>query len=470
MAGAAEERLLAELRRLAVEQSAGSRLPSVRELSRRHRASPVTVAGAIARLAAEGLAVARPGRGTFVAERPSPPQEPVDLSWQAIALGAAGIDPGGLEALLAFGGEDTIVLSSGFVDGSLLPIAALAAAATRAARRPGAWGRLPVDGLQELRAWFAREAGGGLEAADVFITSGGQSALATSFRALGRRGDPLLVESPTYVGALAAARGAGLVPVPVPVDQDGVRTDLLADALARTGARLMMLQPTYANPHGAVLSESRRGAVLELARAHGAFVIEDEYVRDLGLDRRPPPPSLVSRDVHGHVVYIRSLTKATAPSLRVAAVAARGAAGERLRRARIVDDFFVSGVLQHTAVELVTSPAWQRHLRQLRRTLTGRRDTLITALAEHLPAWQVFQRPAGGLCLWIRLPDGADEDRLVQNAAAAGVLVLPGRPWFPAEPPAPHLRLSYAAASEPRLREAAQRLAIVSGSAASASG
>jgi DNA-binding transcriptional MocR family regulator len=455
----AEDRILAALRAEVAALAPGARLPSVRELSRRHRAGPVTVAGAVGRLAAEGLAVTRPGRGTFVAERPGAPAEPGDLSWQAIALGAAGVDPGGLQDLLARPGEDVIALSSGFADASLLPLGPLAAAVNRAARRPGAWEKPPIEGIPELRAWFAREAGGGVEPADVTITSGGQAALATIFRALGRRGDPLLVESPTYVGALAAARGAGLVPVPVPVDGDGVRTDLLAAALERTGARLVMLQPTFANPHGATLAEERRPEVLELSARHGAFVIEDEYVRDLYLERRPPAAPLVARDRDGHVVYVRSITKATAPSLRIAAVAARGAAAERLRRARIVDDFFVSGVLQHAAVELLTSPAWQRHLRRLRRALASRRDALMAAVAEHRPEWRVVRRPAGGLSLWLRLPDGTDEDAVVAAAAAAGVLVLPGRPWFPAEPTGPHLRLSYAAASEQRLHDALARLA-----------
>jgi DNA-binding transcriptional MocR family regulator len=457
----AEERLLAALRRDAEALAPGARLPSARELSRRHRVSPVTVAGAVGRLVAEGLAVTRPGRGTFVAERAPGSGEPADLSWQAIALGAAGVDAAGLEHLVAPADDDAVNLASGFIDASLLPLGALAAATSRAARRPGSWERLPVEGVPELRAWFAREAGGGVEAADVTITSGGQAALATIFRALGRRGDPILVESPTYVGALAAARGAGLVPVPVPVDRDGVRPELLAAAVERTGARLMAIQPTFANPHGAVLTDERRDEVLDLAERQGAFVIEDEYVRDLHLDRTPPPRTLASRDRHGHVVHVRSITKATAPSLRIAAVVARGAAGERLRRARLVDDFFVSGVLQQAAVELVTSPAWQRHLRALRRALAARRDALIAALAEQRPDWRLTLRPAGGLGVWLRLPDGTDEEALMRAAAAAGVLVLPGRPWFPAEAAGPHLRLSYAAASEQRLREAVARLARV---------
>ena len=451
--------MLLELRRQALELPPGSRLPSVRSLSERHRASPVTVTSAIARLAAEGIAVARPGHGTFVAGRIDALGEPADFGWQSVVMGPAIIDPGGLDQLLSVTGDDTIALANGYPEESILPLRALAVAAGRAARRPGAWGRPPIEGIDSLRAWFAREAGGSIEPGDVLITSGGQAALATILRALGRRGDPILLESPTYVGAIAAARGVGLVPVPLPVDRDGVRTELLAETLERSNARLILLQPTYANPHGAVLSEERRRQVLELAQSYGAFVIEDDYVSDLWLDRHPAPPPLVSRDPHGHVIYVRSITKATAAGMRIAGVVARGPAGQRLRRARIVDDFFVSTVLQHAAVELLTSPGWQRHLRNLRQVLASRRDALIASLADKLPDWQVFRRPAGGLCLWVRLPDGTDEAKLVQNAAAAGVAILPGAPWFPAEPSGPHVRLTYAGASEQRLDEAARRLA-----------
>ncbi len=247
----------------------------------------MTVTAAIARLTAEGIAVARPGRGTFVAERIDTRAEPADFAWQSVVLGPAIVDSGGLDQLLNVAGPDTIGLASGYPDDNVLPLKALSAAAGRAARRPGAWGRPPIEGIDALRGWFAREAGGSIDPGDVLITSGGQAALATILRALGRRGDPILLESPTYLGAIAAARGVGLVPVPLPVDRDGVRTELLADTLDRTRARLILLQPTYANPHGAVLAEERRRHVLELAHSHGAFVIEDDYVSDLWLDRRP---------------------------------------------------------------------------------------------------------------------------------------------------------------------------------------
>ncbi|HWI74548.1 MAG TPA: aminotransferase class I/II-fold pyridoxal phosphate-dependent enzyme, partial [Baekduia sp.] len=212
----------------------------MRELMARHRASPVTVQRALAQLAGEGLVVPRPGRGTFVAERRGA-HAPVavaapDLGWQEVALAdRPPLDASSLTQLLAAAPSGTIALTGGYLAPDLQPLAALGAALARAARRPETWGRLPVEGLEPLRDWFAREAGGHVRAHDVVVCNGGQAALATTFRALAAPGEPVLVESPTYLGAIAALRAAGLRAVPVPADEDGVRPELLAGAFALTG-------------------------------------------------------------------------------------------------------------------------------------------------------------------------------------------------------------------------------------------
>ncbi|MCZ9343377.1 aminotransferase class I/II-fold pyridoxal phosphate-dependent enzyme, partial [Streptomyces sp. TRM76130] len=135
--------------------------------------------------------------------------------------------------------------------------------------RPGAWGRPPMEGLWELREWFARAIGGPggtVTAAEILVAAGGQSALTTALRALAPPGAPVLVESPTYPGMLAIARSSGLRPVPVPVDADGVRPAHLADAFRASGARVFVCQPLFQNPTGAVLRADRRGEVLRIAR------------------------------------------------------------------------------------------------------------------------------------------------------------------------------------------------------------
>ncbi|XVQ13336.1 PLP-dependent aminotransferase family protein [Spirillospora sp. CA-255316] len=458
------ERLRAELRGM----HPGQRLPSSRALTRRHQVSPVTVARALGLLAAEGLVVTRPGSGAFVADRPGPgpgtPLDgeaagPADLGWQAVALGDRAVDSGGVARLLTPAPEGAIALSGGYLHPTLQPLRALATAAARAARRPDAWDLPPLGGIAELRAWFARTAapGGEITPADVLITGGGQQSLTTVLRALLPPGSPLLVESPTYLGVLAIARAGGLHPVPVPTDGEGLRPDLLAEAFAMTGARAVYVQPTLQNPTGTVLPPRRRELVIEAARAAGAFVIEDDFARHLAID--PVPPPMVGTDREGRVVHIASPTKGTAASLRVAAVIARGPVAERIRATQLVEGFFPARPLQETLLELVSSPGWARHLRAVRTALRARRDATRAALARELPELEV-NRPAGGPHLWARLPGGTDDAALADAALRAGVLVSAGRPFFPAEPPGPYLRIGYgAAATEAELAEGVRRLA-----------
>lgn len=446
--------LAEQLRRELDRYSPGGKLPSSRSLVERFRVSPVTVSRALARLTAEGLVVTRPGAGAFRAPQRTPLVAAGDTSWQEVALSADSaadvvprtVDASGVTVCLATPPPGVIEFSGGYPHPSLQPEKAMAAALSRAGRRPGAWGRPPLDGLPELREWFAREIGGTVTAAEVLIAAGGQSALTTALRALAPPGAPVLVESPTYPGMLAIARAAGLRPVPVPVDSDGVKPALLADAFRATGARVFVCQPLFQNPTGAVLAPERRPEVLRIAREAGAFVVEDDFVRRLvHEDAGPLPRPLAADDPDGVVVHVCSLTKATSPSFRVGALTARGPVLERLRAIQVVDTFFVSRPLQEAALELVGSPAWPRHLRTLSAELRARRDVMTAGLRLHLPELSLPHVPSGGYHLWLRLPDGTDEAALTAAALRTGVAITPGRPYFSAEPPAGHLRLSFAA-------------------------
>ena len=438
----------------------GARLPPVRHWVTKLRTSPVTVERALAHLVREGLVLTRPGHGTFVT--PPPPATAAsagnDLGWQSLALGRAPVRADALLDLVDAPTGRGIVASSGYPEAALHPTGLLAAVMARAARRPGVWDRTPLDGLPELRAWFARDMGGGVRAHDMMVTSGGQAALAVTFRALVAPGDTVLFESPTYVGATLAARAAGARVVPVPVDGDGVRPDLLEAALRTSGARVFYCQPSFANPHGAVLPRQRRADVLRVVRDAGAFLIEDDWARHLVLEGDPPEPLFVG-DEDGHVVYISSLTKCVAPGFRVGVLAARGAAASRLRNARVINEYFIAGPLQAAALDLVSSPAWPRHLRALSAALRQRRDALVAAVRQQLPVVKLPLIPNGGLHLWLQLPDGCDDVALARRALAAGLVDSPGMPWFPAEPPGPFLRLSFGGAPPAALASAVATLA-----------
>ncbi|MEU6540931.1 PLP-dependent aminotransferase family protein [Streptomyces sp. NPDC047000] len=447
--------LLSALRELAAREPAGTRLPTVRTLQREYRVSPATVQAVTREMAAAGLVEVRPAAGTFVAAHPVPP--PRDTAWQQAVLG--GRTPDAAVRALDLVTEPpagTIRLSGGYLDEETIPTRALGASLARAGRRPGVWGRSPVDGEEALRRWFAR-AIGGVAHDEVVVTAGGQSALSIAIRALTRPGQPVLMESPGYLGAISIARTYGLETVPVPTDAHGMRTDLLDDALTRTGARLVVVQPLFANPTGTTLPPERRAQLLDTATRHSAFVLEDDYARDLVIDT-PVPPTLMSADRTGHVVHVRSLTKAVAPGLRVAALAARGPALARLRAAKALDDLYVSGPLQAAALDFLTSSAFPRHQRAVSRQLAHRRDALLRALTTHLPGADVTCVPRGGMHVWVRLPDGTDPDVLAARALAAGVLISAGTPWFPAEPDGACLRLTYGQVSADQIGEGIRRL------------
>ena len=406
-----------------------SKLPSYRELQQRYRLSPATVQRMLADLARRGLLVTKPGSGTFTAARRAA-RPAADLSWQTLALGSRAGLGADLDRLVDPLPPDAIGMASGFPDDGLQPLGLLAAAASRAARRPQA-STLPAQGLPELRAYLADEAGGGLTGANVLISSGGQSSLSAVFRHLCAPGDPLIVESPTYVGALAAARAAGLRLVPVPGDAGGVLPDALADALTRTGARLAYLQPRYGNPAGSLLAPERREPVLAAVARAGAFLLEDDWMRDFDLGA-PSLPPLISDDDDGHVIYLRSVSKPIAAGLRVSGIAARGPVLSRLRRGRTSDDLFVAPVLQQIAVDVLTAPGWPRHLATVRRRLRERRDALVAAVAAQLPSCRLDLVPSGGVHLWLRLPEQFSDGEVTEAALSRGLAVYPGRPCFPA--------------------------------------
>lgn len=424
---------------------------------RRFGVSATTVSQALALLTQRGLITSRPGAGTYRTEA-RPVTRAGDTSWQEAALeltnhiGSSAGTPRSFKTpallrTLSTSGPDVVDLNGGYLHPELQPLSALGTALSRAARRSGAWDRPPVGGMPELRDWFASDIGGGLGRHDVLVCGAGQSALATASRALGQPGDPVVIESPTYPGTIAAAHAAGLRMIPVPLDNEGLRTDYLDEALTRTGARVVIVQPLFQNPTGASLSVSRQHEIRTIARRHGVFVIEDDFARHLAHpDAGPTPPPMIADDPDGTVVHIRSLTKVTSPNLRVGALAARGPVMARLRSAHVVDTMFVPAPLQYTALEVVTASGWKRALATLGSALAHRREVAVDAVSATFGPHALAVRPRGGYHLWVSLPGHLDGGQLAAAALANGVALTPGDNYYTTDSSAPRVRLSYVAA------------------------
>ncbi|MDF0529134.1 PLP-dependent aminotransferase family protein [Tsukamurella sp. 8F] len=454
-------RIVADLRRWIASVPPGTRLPSSRELRQRHRAGPATVQKALHALAAQGLVESRPGVGTFTLAIRTP--RTVDFGWQTTALGTAGFRDGHGPTSLETIPNSVIGMHSGYPCRELLPEKLVRAAFARATRAENLMGRPPVAGLPDLQSWFATELAGAtpdgvapVSPSDVVVIPGSQSGLVTAFRALAGAGRPILVESPTYWGAMLAARQAGVQVVPVPSGPAGPSPEAVAESLGRTGARVFYAQPTFANATGWLWPRDRADAVLDAVRAAGAFLIEDDWAHDFAIDAAPQP--LASRDDAGHVVYLRSLTKSVAPATRVAGLVARGPARDRILADHGAEALYVSGILQTVALDVVTQPAWRTHLRRVTEQLRGRRDLLLEALVRHAPQARVEAVPRGGLNAWVRLPDDAVVADVVARCRADGLTVGDGGEWFPAEPAGRYVRMNYAAAEPSQLGRAAEIL------------
>jgi DNA-binding transcriptional MocR family regulator len=432
----------------------GEKLPGVRELVTEFEASAATISSALAELAALGLVRAEPGRGTFVIGADSLPE--ADFAWQSQALGRVRVDPDRASRLGVYGTPEHVPLSWGYLSPELQPAKELTQIASRSAKNPRSWAMSPPAGNPDLRRLIAADYRA--DPNDVLVVAGGQQALVYAMRTLAEPGATVITESPSYPGAILAAQSAGLQIASVPADRDGIRVDQLADSLERTKARVVYLQPSFANPTGAVLSDERRTRVLELAAEHGAFLIEDDWARHLAIEENTPEP-LSARDPNGHVVSISTLSKPVSPSLRLGAIVARGPAGTRLTASRTADDLCVSPIVQEIALELMRSTVWNRHLKRLKVALAAQRDEMVGQIRGILPGIELTTVPRGGLHLWARLPQGSDTREICSLAYSEGVLIGDGRHFFVDEPPAPFLRFSYGAASRPQIAEGVRRLA-----------
>lgn len=451
-------RITAGLRVWIADARPGQQLPTTRELVSQYSASPVTVQKALRTLSAAGLIETRVGVGAFV--KPQVPARSADYQWQDAAMPDLPSSTTPQSSALRSVPADAATLHAGYPDRQLLPTRLVAGAFARAARGASTLSRPPSGGLPELQEWFAGELAqwvpAGLPAPtarDVLVLPGSQSGLSSIFRALAGPGGKVLCETPTYWGAILAARQAGVELVPVASRPTGPDPEDVDRAFAQTGARVFYAQPTFANPTGVQWDATTGRNVLDIVRAHRAFLVEDDWAHDFVMTGRAEP--LSGRDPAGHTVYLRSLTKSVSPSVRIAALVARGPARDRLLADAEAQVMYVSGFLQTVALDVVTQTAWRTHLRWLRGQLLERRDHLLHALSEHTPTARVESVPAGGLNVWLRLPTGTDIRELVAACERQRVIVAAGDEWFPAEPTGPYLRLNFAGPDPDRFDDCA---------------
>jgi 2-aminoadipate transaminase len=329
----------------------------------------------------------------------------------------------------------------------------------------------PTEGYRPLREHIvAHMARYGIAATvdNVLITSGSQQALDLIAKLFINRGDRILVESPTYLGALQAFDLMGAEYVTVPADDDGIQTSNIEQAL-RSGPKFMYILPTFQNPGGTTLALSRRQKLVALSEQYGIPIIEDDPYGQLRYEGEHIAPLLVldrtnlARDngyKMGNVIYLSTFSKVLAPGLRVAWIVAPPEVISKLVQLKQSTDLHTSMFTQMAIYETARDGFLDEHVKLIRATYKERRDAMLQALHDFFPPEVSWTHPQGGLFLWVTMPPGVDSSRLLDAALRQNVAFVPGDPFFPDGDTASHMRLNFSNAQPEMIHEGIRRLSI----------
>jgi DNA-binding transcriptional MocR family regulator len=287
-----------------------------------------------------------------------------------------------------------------------------------------------------------------LERPQIMLTGGSAQTLDHLSTIFSRPGDIVLVEAPTYHETLQLFRDHGLRPLQIPTDADGLVPQALADRLQDLGrqgerARFLYTIPNYQNPSGITLAASRRPEILALAERHDFLVVEDDVYRDLDYEGEVPP-SLFGLDDGQRTLRIGSFSKVLAPGVRM---------GWLMGPVDHIDRLIDSGLrcmggganplVANILATYCLQSQFERHIEHLRHVYRERRDAILTALAEHMPAGVTWTRPGGGFFIWLSLPPPFRAAEVVARAREAKLLIPAGDPFFAEQPTGQHLRLAF---------------------------
>jgi 2-aminoadipate transaminase len=339
-----------------------------------------------------------------------------------------------------------ISFAGGLPSPRTFPVAEFAAACEKVLRDdgPGALQYAASEGYAPLREQVAAMLPWTVDPAQVLITTGSQQGLDLVGKVLIDTGSRILVETPTYLGALQAFAPMEPEVAGVASDSEGVDVDDLAGQAA--DARFLYVLPNFQNPTSRTMSESRRVALSRRSAELGLPLVEDNPYGDLWFDA-PPPLPLTARNPEG-CVYLGSFSKVLAPGLRLGFLVAPKALHPKLLQAKQAADLHSPSFNQRMVSEVMKDSFLARHVPTIRALYKSQRDAMLAALQREMQGLGVeWNTPDGGMFLWVRLPQGASAIDLLPKAVDKGVAFVPGAPFYAAHPDLRALRLSFVTAS-----------------------
>lgn len=371
---------------------------------------------------------------------------------------------------------DLISFAGGLPAPDVFPVKEFGAACERVLREQGAMALQygTTEGYLPLREMIARHSaryGIKITPENVLITSGSQQALDLLGKILIDPGDRILVESPTYLAAIQAWNSYGAEFITVPMDDDGMNTDYLEEAL-RAGPKFIYVLPNFQNPTGVTLSLERRSKLIELADQYGVPIVEDDPYGQLRYEGEHLPSIVVLdsqfRDdgtpcYRGNVIYLSTFSKTLAPGLRLGWVVAPPEVISKLVQAKQGADLHTSTFTQIVAHEVSRGGFLDRHIHLIREVYGKRRDIMLAAMDRHFPPEVNWTYPQGGLFLWGTLPSYMDAKDLLKTCLDKKVAFVPGEPFHPTGGGKNTMRINFSNASHEEIQTGIQRLGVAIG-------
>ncbi len=297
---------------------------------------------------------------------------------------------------------------------------------------------------------------------DIIVTTGSQMALDLVTRVFCDPGDVVLVEAPSYVGALGVFRAYECDVVHVAMDDEGLNPEALSEAIAKLGAegrkaKMIYTIPSFHNPAGITQSQERRTRILQIAKSAGILLLEDDPYGLLGFEGEPPA-AIRAQDDEG-VIYLGSFSKTIASGLRVGWAVAPHGVREKLVLAAESAVLCPSNYSQLTISEYLATQPWREQIKIFRDLYRERRDALLDSLDQLMPVGTTWTKPAGGFYSWVTLPDGLDATAMLPRAVQHLVAYVPGTGFYVDGQGRQNMRLSYCYPEPERIREGVRRLA-----------